>query len=317
MTAAAYVPGKGTWRGATGVDDLMAGTPMPADGAFRAGSITKQFVATVYLQLVSEGKASADDWLARWVPDFPGAAGMTMREVMSHTAGIYNYSDDLALVAQASSHPTKVWTPEELIAVAAAQPPYFAPGRGYHYSNTDYILVGLAIEKITGNPLVHELRARILDPLGLAETWFAGGNGEPDRPSLVHGYDDAGQDLTHAYDMSASWAAGAMASTGADLVRFETALEAGGLLDEARLSDMREFLGAGHYGLALMKLDAGPLGVGYGHDGLVIGYWTQAAWFPQSGIALAVLCDVFTLPSASPIAKPWNGLVAALATAAQ
>ena len=195
MTAAAFVPGKGTWRGTTGRDDIMANTPMPRDGIFRIGSITKTFVATVYLELETEGKVSLNDKLARWVPDYPDADRITMRQVMSHTAGIYNYSDNLVFLNAAIQHPTKVWTPRELIAYAASEMPYFPPGTGYHYSNTDYVLTGMAVEAATGSTIDREIRARILDKLGLSTAFFAGAEPEPKSPPLlVHGYDDGGRD---------------------------------------------------------------------------------------------------------------------------
>ena len=312
MTAAAWVPGKGMWHGANGRDDIHANTPMPRDGMFRIGSITKTYVATVFLQLDTEGKVSLDDKLSRWVPDFPRAAEVTMRQVMSHTSGIYNYSENLVLLNEAVSHPTKVWTPKELLSYAASQPYYFDPGAGFHYSNTDYILVALAVEAATGNAIHKEIRARILDKLGFKATYFASAEMPPKTPVLVHGYDDGGRDLTNFYDMSASWAAGAIAANADDVTRFMIALQTGQLLDQPHLAEMRKIIGGGYYGLGLMHFQT-PLGEGIGHDGLVIGYWTQSAWFEKSGAALSVLCDVITVPRNSPIKSAWNGIATVLA----
>lgn len=316
MTAAVWVPGLGLWRGANGLDDLQAETPMPRDGIFRIGSITKTFVATVFLQLEAEGKVSLDDTLDHYVDQYPGAKDMTMRQVMSHTAGVYNYSDNLVFLNDAIAQPTKVWKPAELLAYAASQEPYFEPGQGYHYSNTDYILAGLAVEKATGNPIHVEIRRRILDKLDLRETFFAGGNAEaapPAPPPLVHGYDDTGRDLSFFYDMSASWAAGAIASSARDVTRFMRALLEGELLDATRLAEMRTVLGGGKYGIGLERSKE-TLGTGWGHDGIVLGYWTQSTHFEPGGETVTLFCDVFTLPKNKPLAKAWANLQKVLAT---
>jgi D-alanyl-D-alanine carboxypeptidase len=243
-----------------------------------------------------------------------GADGMTMRQVMSHTAGVFNYSDNLTFLHDVLAAPTKVWAPQEILAYAASQPAYFPPGKGFHYSNTDYILAGLAVEEAGGVPLAQAIRSRILDKLDMKATFFASAEMPPGAPPLVEGHDDAGRDLTNFYDMSASWGAGAIAANGDDLTRFMVALQTGQLLDEQRLTEMRtvQAMPSYGYGIALMENDS-PLGKSLGHDGEVIGYTSVAAWFPKNGDAVSVLCNNSTLQS--PLGPIWQALLEVLAAA--
>jgi CubicO group peptidase (beta-lactamase class C family) len=204
----------------------------------RIGSITKTFIGTLILQLVGEGKLGLDEPIQRWAPQVPNAQHITVREILNMSSGLYDYSDDQQWGRQALA-PTeqllaRQWAPEQLVRVAVAHKPYFAPGKGYHYSNTNLILLGLIIEQVTGRPVQDVLRTRILQPLGLTHTIFPTTAAMP-SPHL-HGYTVTGGRLTEVNtmaNMSAAWTAGAMISTLADLHTWAQALATGRLLSPA------------------------------------------------------------------------------------
>jgi D-alanyl-D-alanine carboxypeptidase len=276
---------QGRWRGSGGVAQLGTQRPVPVDGRFRAGSITKTFVATVALQLVAERRLRLDDSVERWLPGLvPGGAGMTVRQLLSHTSGIYNYTDAMPLSGEEFLRDIRfrTFTPYQLVRIATAHPPNFPPGQGWQYSNTGYILIGLIIEKATGHSYGQEVKRRILHPLGLRHTYLPGRWPFVPGPHS-HGYLPVGEgdnlrlvDVT-ALNPSWAWAAGEIISTTADLNRFYAALLGGRLLRPAQLAAMRTTVpveeGFG-YGLGLYSIDL-PCGVTvWGHDGGIHGYLT-------------------------------------------
>ena len=139
----------------------------PAD-RFRVGSVTKSFMATVLLQLVGERKLRLDDSLERWLPGVvPNGRSITVRELLQHTSGLYDYVDDSAFRTAVLANPLRVWTPRQLVRIAVSHHPLFRPGRRWSYSNTNYILAGLVIQAVTHRTVAAELRNRIFRPLDL------------------------------------------------------------------------------------------------------------------------------------------------------
>jgi D-alanyl-D-alanine carboxypeptidase len=281
---------QGRWRGSAGEARLGTGRPVPVNGRFRVGSITKSFVATVVLQLSAERRLRLDDPIERHLPGLvPGGAGITVRQLLNHTSGIFNYTEDseaLPLVGAEFLAQTRFRTyrPEQLVRIATAHPPYFPPGQGWHYSNTNYILAGLIIEKVTGRPYGHEVERRIIRPLGLRHTYVPGRSPFVPGPH-AHGYlgPYAGEDpelrtvdITNV-NPTWAWAAGEIISTTADLNRFYTALFGGRLLRPAQLAEMRATVPVepGYsYGLGVYSLDLPCGGRLWGHDGGIHGYLT-------------------------------------------
>ena len=154
----AWVPGEGTYVSARGYSNLETGEAMSEDDKFEIGSVTKSFVGTVALQLVDEGKLELDDRLSEYIDTVPNGDNITIRQLLDMTSGLFNYLDDVNLEAEAAADPLKKWPPEELVRVAVSHQPYFAPGEGWFYSNTNTILVGMIIERVTGNDLEDEVR---------------------------------------------------------------------------------------------------------------------------------------------------------------
>ncbi len=277
--------GQQTWQGASGLGDLDANRPARAGDQYRVGSVTKSFVATAALQLVGEHKLGLDDQLERWLPGLvPNGDDITVRQLLNHTSGLYDYTDDLP-------EPPRPFQPRELVAIATGHRPLFAPGNRFSYSNTNYILAGLVIERAGGQRLATQLQQRIFGPLDLGDTELPVTEQTLASP-FIHGYGprDQGWQVTDGpaglldvteMDPSWAWAAGAMVSTTADLAL--PALLGGRLLDPKQLQAMQTTVDAsqqfGHgvrYGLGLTLLRPGCATELWGHGGALAGYRTTA-----------------------------------------
>ena len=270
---------------ASGLADLATKTPIAVGDRVRVGSLTKTFVATVVLQLAAERLLSISDTVSRWLPGLvPGGAGITIRELLQHTSGIYSYTNDPGFLRALISDPTRVWKPKELVRIAVAHPPLFPPGTAFAYSNTDYVLLGMIIQAATGHPVGQQLQARIFTPLGLRDTYLPYANPHLRTP-YAHGYLLGQPGATGPADATVfgpSWAgaAGGIVSTAADLARFYTALLSGKLLPAAQLQQMMTTIpipmgqGVG-YGLGVESVPL-PCGTAWGHTGDFPGYFGNA-----------------------------------------
>ncbi|MBB2940667.1 D-alanyl-D-alanine carboxypeptidase [Actinoplanes lutulentus] len=286
----------GSWRGASGVARLgHPARPVPG-GRFRIGSITKTFVATVILQLVGEDRLRLDDTLERWLPGaVPGGARITIRHLLQHTSGLFNYTEALfGSVEDVLDARYRTFRPEELVALAAERPPLFEPGTSWSYSNTNYILLGLIVRRVTGRPYAKEVERRILRPLRLTGTEVPGTDTTIDGPH-AHGYEPIEQngeivplDFTDL-NPSMAYAAGEIVSTTADLNRFFRSLLGGRLLRRPQLAEMlANPVGEIGYGLGIFQqpLPGGP--TLWGHDGGIFGYLTYSFSTPDAATQLTV-----------------------------
>ena len=239
-------------------DGVHAAGNVRPDTRFRVGSVTKTFVATVVMQLVAEGRLSLDE-------PVPEARGVPLRTLLNHTSGLFNHSDDPRVFEHGL---LTQWDPRELLKISLEHDPYFPPGTGFHYANTNYVVLGLVVERVTGRPLADELRRRVLRPLRLRDTSY---DASPDVPRLAPGP-----------RQNTSWAgaAGALASTARDLARFYRAIPL------APLQVLEPV--AGNYGRGLFRIDT-SCGPAWGHDGAVPGYLAQA--FVRGARPVVVLVD--------------------------
>jgi D-alanyl-D-alanine carboxypeptidase len=179
--------GHRTIRLTSGHSKLKPKTRMRARDRFRVGSITKTFVATVALQLVGERRLALEDTVERWLPGVvPDGERITVRQLLNHTGGLFDFGGDGDFVTQAVRDPLRVWRPREIVAIATAHPPTFAPGAGWSYSDTNYVVLGLIVEAATGHPLAGELRRRIFVPRRLRATTLPAAPGIAGRHA--HGY---------------------------------------------------------------------------------------------------------------------------------
>ena len=290
------IPGRGSWVSAQGIADLGTAAPIATEDHFRIASVSKTFTATVILQLVDEGKLSLDDTLEQYVPGIPNGPEITIRQVLHMTAGIYDFSLDEQFMAEYDRDPTVLVTPQDVIAIVERHEPDFAPGTSFSYSDTNYTLLGLIIEQITGTSAAQALQDFIFTPLGLNQTSL------PDTPRMPEpfprGYiaasatDDTLRDVTLSNPLSA-WTAGGIVSTLHDLQLWAVALGQGTLLTPETQRERLQWIGLPgdsrlpvSYGLGIMNV-AGFIG----HNGAIYGYSTWVLYDPESEGSLVVLTN--------------------------
>ena len=273
----------------SGLAVVKGRVPLDVHDRFRVGSITKTFVAVVVLQLVGEHRLALGDTVERWLPGLiPDGGRITLRQLLAHRSGLADYADDAVFVRRTVAQPRRLWTPRELVAVALAEGRVAPPGKGFAYASTNYVLLGMVIERATGRSLGRQLRSRIFAPLGLRDTVFAY-DLRNSRP-YAHGYAPSQHDgivgsLATARDRSTvntswAWAAGSIVSTARDLSRFFGALLQGRLLSPRLLELMRPAPGS-RYGLGLAGFRT-PCGAAIGHTGALLGT-VSAAWNSVDG----------------------------------
>ncbi|MEU9850757.1 serine hydrolase domain-containing protein [Streptomyces sp. NPDC047985] len=279
-----------------GVGDLATGTKVPGDGQVRIGSNTKTFTAVVVLQLVAEGKVGLDAPVDTYLPGLLRGDGIdgrriTVRQLLQHTSGLPNYTKYLG-------DDIRSYEPRELLDLALQHKADFAPGARWEYNNTNYLVAGLIVQKVTGRPLAEEMDRRVIKPIGLRHTYFPDPGEVTIRERHPKGYyqDSPGTPLVDAtqWDPSWAWAAGQLVSTNADLNRFFSALLSGRLLPKAQLDQMRTTIPAGYpfpagarYGLGLVSTPLSCGGVYWGHGGSITGYETRGG-VTEDGRAVAV-----------------------------
>ena len=283
--AGLWFPGIGDWVGTAGIGNPSTGeAPQPGDKV-RIGSITKSFTATVVLQLVDEGRLSLDDVLSKWEPQVPGADGITIRQLLNMTSGLYNFTDLPEFWDALDKDPLAVWTPRQLVDMAIAQPAVFAPGSQFMYCNTNYVLLGMIIEKVTGKTAGEEITARIIDRLGLKDTSF------PMTPDITEPYmrghvpaagEDEGSAKVDEFSICSPtpyWTAGGMIGTLQDLRTWIKAIATGELLSPAMHAEQLNFSAPNteFYGLGVMNGG----GVMLGHSGEVPGYNSSMYYIPS------------------------------------
>jgi D-alanyl-D-alanine carboxypeptidase len=258
------------WVYAAGVSDIPQSLPMNESYTFRIGSNTKTMTGTVLLQLVDEGKLKLEDTLSKFFPTFPKADSITIKMLCNMTSGYFNYSESQAFTDSMTAYPQRAWQPQELLNFAFSHDPvfYFPAGKGFHYSNTNTIILGMLIEQLTGTDLKSQITNRIYTPLGLQNTGFIT-SGVTLPGTHGQGYYEGsyvpGNDQTEYFDASWGWAAGSAYSTPYELQKYVEALVGGTFLSDTlqhrRLTDMIESANGG-YGLCLLHR-----GTFYGHNG--------------------------------------------------
>ena len=242
--------------------------PSPSD-PFRIGSITKVFTAISILQLVDDRLIDLDDLVADYVETVPD--GVTVRDLLSHTSGIANTHDVRNYVGMLVDDPERAWTPQETLNLVAELPPVFEPGGGHRYSNTNYLILGLLIEELTGQPYHEVVRSLIIEPLGLDTTYLAGAEDGPEPFGAYTGVTGrvGPVDFDYTSIATAAWSAGAMVSSADDLHTLFSELFDGQLISSSSIEQMT---GDTRYGLGL-ELFEWTHGL-VGHSGIIPGYIT-------------------------------------------
>ncbi|MFC9243968.1 serine hydrolase domain-containing protein [Streptomyces sp. NPDC057136] len=288
--------GHGVWKAASGVGDLTTGAPRGKNDKFRVGSITKSFVATVLLQMEAEGRIDLDDTVERRLPGVVRGNGndgrkIRVRQLLNHTSGLFDYLADEEYLKKYTfegylKHRYDTVSPMKHVRLALSHKPMFEPGEKHSYSNTNYVLAGLIIEKVGGRTYEEEVRDRIIGPLGLKNTSNPGNSVHLPRPSsrgyakLFESAPDRIDDITEM-NGSQGWADGDIISTAGDLNRFYSALLRGKLLPPKQLKAMKTTVSAPEspgmsYGLGLTRLKTSCGTTLWGHGGGMVGWLSMA-----------------------------------------
>ncbi|MFT4037670.1 MAG: serine hydrolase domain-containing protein [Thermomicrobiales bacterium] len=293
--AGVWMPGQGQWTLAAGLSDITTGQPPAPDDHYRIASTTKTFVATVILQLVDEGDLSLDDTLGQFIEGIPNGDRITLRHLLTMTSGVYNYIYDPLIAVDYEEDPLIAFTPEQVVEIIRAHGAAdFAPGEQAVYSDSNYVLLGLIVEQVTGKTIAEEITTRLITPLGLTGTSFAT---TPDMPEpYLRGY-AAGATQAPLRDVTRSnpdvaWAAGAMVSTLADQHTWLTAMLTGDLLSPATQAERLQIIpwveDPIHAGYGMGVLELGGL---QGHSGGILGYSSWSMQEPASGITIVTVAN--------------------------
>ncbi|MEA2025372.1 MAG: serine hydrolase domain-containing protein [Chloroflexota bacterium] len=307
LQAAVRLPSGETWLGTAGKAELTPDRPVEDDTQFAIASVTKTFVSALILQLAEEGKLDLDVPFGTYFDDAPRSKTVTLRQLLSHTSGIYDYFGNPRYKAAAKAWwetrdatglnaRDHKWTYEEIMDLVKSG--YCKPGECYRYSNTNYVILGQVAEAVGGAPIHKQLRKRFFKPLGMENTVYQ--PAEKPAADAAHGHWNYGSGYTdHTGDatvvpfmaaVSVADAAGAIASTAEDLSIWADALYGGEVLSEASLEQMTTFLRAGTYGLGTdVALFAGNRG--HGHRGGLRGYESSMWYFPESGTSIVLLSN--------------------------
>jgi D-alanyl-D-alanine carboxypeptidase len=300
----------GVWQGdkllylkAFGVADTATNAPMRTDFHVRIGSLTKAYTVMGLLQLAKDGKLSLDDPISKYVSDVPNGDAITLRQLASMRSGLGDYSE--VVTPNLYKDPEKLWTPKELLELTLKQPQRFEPNAEFDYNNSNTVLLGLVVEKVSGLPLDRYIKERILDPLGLRNTSLPMTNALPDPHP--HGYGDWNpkqevEDVT-SWSPTWGWAAGGMVSNAQDIARWTRALAKGELLTPELQRERETALpaptegGGAKYGLAYEIHPGGW----QGHNGRIPGWTTYPYYLPAKDLTIVTLIN-----SSANVVQSWG-----------
>jgi D-alanyl-D-alanine carboxypeptidase len=295
------------FEGAAGFANVEAQTVATVDDKFRIASATKPFTAVLILQLVEEGVLTLDDTVSQWLDDpvvsrIPNVDRITIRQLLNHTSGVYDYFDEDSPFWQDAyfgegADWSRVWTPQELLAYVDGEKhaPYFAPGERSYYSNTGYVLLGLILEQATGMRYADLLHAQITEPLGLTDTYFAATEAVPGGLTEAYHLIEGNPVNVSPLHLSRVWTAAGIVSTTRDLSRFIDALLGGELLKPATLDEAMTFSPSNYpgfevgLGVGRWHTSAGDL-VGHGGDGAGAG--VRIYRLPEADLTVVLLTNM-------------------------
>lgn len=312
-SSAVVITTNGIWQGTSGLSDTNASNSIQPQMRFSIGSITKTFTTALIMRLAEDGRLTLDDPLSRWLPDYPSITNtVTIRHLLSHTSGIYNFTENPNYWPMVSKT-NQVYTPQEVLGLVKSR--YFLPGKGYHYSNTGFILLGLIAEAAGQNSVAHQIRSLFLQPLELPGIYLEGS--EPALGERAHGfsvnYTGSPKDITTyplwPVEYPVAWTAGAMTATAYDLARWTRTLYGGHVLNEKSVAEMTKWTSqsGSEYGLGTLRFSTSK-GDFWGHSGGITGYLSIAAHSPTRQLTVVVLVNQDNVD----VGAIWNALVSAL-----
>lgn len=271
------------------------------DMLFATGSITKNFVAALILQLTEEGLLSLEDPLHKWLPPYPHIdSTITIRQMLNHTSGIFMFWDNQKLWDDLIKYRDSVFTPE--VVLTYLKEPHFAPGNGFRYSNTNYLLLAIIATRVTHSTLSAEFRKRFWQPLGLKNSYLSMEDQIP-QDQLAHVWGDnfendgSNRDITflpRASHESITYGSAGVFMTAEDLAIWCYSLFNGKVLNKSSLNQMIK-IGAGGYGLGIGLLNKGTI-LGertYGHGGGNIGTTAYMAYLPDHNVSITVMINLY------------------------
>ncbi len=290
--------GSEEWIGENGLANTASQDKMRATHQTRIGSITKTFTGTVILQLADEGKLSLYDSLAKYCPNIPDSKKISIRQLLTMTSGIHSYTEIQRIDDEIAEDKFRVWTHEELVKAAVSSGPDFSPGKSFHYSNTNTILLGMIIEKVTGNSVSDEITKRIITKLGLKNTYFP--KTTKFSGTYIHGYfeDEKTKKLDDWSEQNVSWAwtADAMISNMYDLKKYGKALTDGTFLHDAlQCARLTEWIPVEKPGFKSLKYGLGIANIGgfIGHNGEIPGYITGVFHSPEKDTTIVIVSNIY------------------------
>ncbi|MFI1361209.1 serine hydrolase domain-containing protein [Streptomyces sp. NPDC020898] len=287
-----WMPGKGNYVRATGVADTATREPMTTDLYLRIGSETKTFTVTALLKLVDDRRIRLDDPISRYVDGVPNGRRITLRHLAGMRSGLFPYTEDPDFVHDLLSDPTRSFTPPEVLAYGFKHPNTFAPGARFEYSNTNLVLLGLVIEKVSGQRAADFIDKRVLRPAHLDHTLFPSGAEFPEPHPRGYTNQTLSGEVEDATDWNPSWGwtAGAMISNLHDLHRWARIVATGTLLSPEAQKQRLTMLPTGHpgtsYGLGIFDSDGW-----IGHNGSIPGYESVTVYLPSKKATLVVLLN--------------------------
>lgn len=304
LVAGIWIPGQGELIIEDGVSNILTNTPMNKDNHFRIGSITKTFTLTVILQLVNETLVGLHDQISAYSLGVTHNSNATIYQLGNMRSGIFDYTENPGTQQEYEDNPLKIWFVQDLIQLANNNLPYFAPNDNWHYSNTNTVLLGMLIQNLTNVSPGIEIYKRILQPLGLKNTFY------PMTPTMPlpfsSGYVDETKDVTYS-DPSYAQAAGAMISSLADLRIWAVALGRGRLLPANLYDQQRSSLEAitfnpcpdtvvGRPKVSCPEYDKYGVGIGelkgwIGHTGDYLGYSSLMMYDPKTQGVIVILIN--------------------------
>lgn len=298
VSVGVWTPDKGEYVKSFGVADKDTGRKMAPDLFMRIGSETKTFTVTAVLELVDDGKIGLDDTIDKYVDGVPNGDEITLRQLAGMRSGLFNYSMDEGFFKALTSDPKRPFAPRELLDYSFKHPVLFQPGAEFNYSNTNLILLGLVVEKISGQTLADYIQENILDPAGLDDTSFPTGNEFPQPHAQGYTNQTATGKVEEATDWNPSWgwAAGAMISKLEDLRVWARTVATGQLPDGGRMispATQKQRLitpsmpvpGSG-YGLGIFDVQGW-----IGHNGSLPGYQSLTVYLPSARTTLVVVLN--------------------------
>lgn len=307
VSAAIIFPDGSMWVGASGLADVAARRQVGPDTAFAVASISKTFTAALILALVEDGRIDLDVPVVTYLPGLVIDRGITVRQLLDHSSGLRDYFFHKNIDAALLKEPGRRWDAADALRYVGK--PYFKPGTGWHYSNTNYLVLGMLAERVGGASVAAQLRERFIDPLGLADTYYQAV--ERPRGPTSHGYRFSGAGRTlPPIDLSdgttvvpftsvvtAAGAAGSIATSAGDLARWAQALYGGTVLGpemrEAMLAHVLRttaYEPSSGYGLGVQVVTIDGHAT-LGHSGRLLGFSAVMRWLPDEGVAIAVLTN--------------------------